>query len=131
MQELFWEEEAQSIFSIPISMRGALNKLTWGLSVNGSFTVKSAYTSTLSLKSNNEGEASDAAEYSRIWKSIWALKIPEKVKKFLWRLSTNIVSINSNLFRKNLVGTVNCPIYVHEGETWIHMVWNCIASSDV
>lgn len=77
----FWEEGAQTILFIPISKQEVPNKLTWGLSTNGSFIVKSAYSSTLSLKCCKEGEVLATIEHTWFWMNIWTLKISEKVKK--------------------------------------------------
>lgn len=43
VREIFWEDKALSILSIPINHRGGNDKLIWTLSTNGNFLVKSAY----------------------------------------------------------------------------------------
>lgn len=81
VNDIFWEEEAKAILSIPISIRNAPDKFIWRLSVDGSFTVKSAYSATLSIKGRNKGEISTSMELSRFWKSIWDTTVDIKSNK--------------------------------------------------
>lgn len=66
VKHIFWDEDAQAILSIPISTRNTPDKLIWGLSADGSLSVKSAYTAALSIKGRNVGEVSTSLELSQI-----------------------------------------------------------------
>lgn len=58
-------------------------------------------------------------------------KHPRERKIFLWRLHTNSLPTNNNLFQKHVFKSPNCPICHTKVETTIHMTWNCKSVSDV
>lgn len=64
--------------------------------------------------------------------NMWIIfKGKEISKHFLWRLITNNVSTNSNLYRKKVCDDTKCPLCTHDDETMIHMLWNYQAANDV
>lgn len=102
VQEIFWDAKVQTILSITPNWHGGPDKFIWGLTAEGSFSVKNVYTIALSLKIANEGKVSNSVD---------TLKIHEKAKHFQWRLNTNIVSTNSILFRMKVIDNVSYPIW--------------------
>lgn len=50
------EAEAQTILIMPINTRGEKDKLIWGLTVDGTFSVKSAYATALAMKILTQGK---------------------------------------------------------------------------
>ncbi|XP_042972916.1 uncharacterized protein LOC122304711 [Carya illinoinensis] len=55
---LFHEEEVEKICQIPLSKTGAQDKLMWGYTANGTFTVRSSYYLQQSLVRQMKGECS-------------------------------------------------------------------------
>ena len=47
---------------------------------------------------------------NKIWKEIWKLEIPNKIKKFIWRLCTNSLAINANLYKRKIKDDPVCNI---------------------
>lgn len=109
-RKIFWEEEARAILQMLISASGRAEKLIWEHAANGEFSVKSAYFIALNLKMENRGEGSNKEAQCRMWKNIWQLSIPNKVKNFLWRASTNTAPTNHNLRSKRAIDNGTCPI---------------------
>lgn len=56
IREIFCEEEAQEILSIPVSMMGAKDRLVWTLSPNGQFSVATGYKLAKLLKQQGRGD---------------------------------------------------------------------------
>ncbi|KAK7290360.1 hypothetical protein RIF29_04719 [Crotalaria pallida] len=54
-------------------------------------------------------------DQSQIWKCLWSLKIPEKVKIFWWRALRGILPTKDNLIRKKLSTPSSCN-WCDEGE---------------
>lgn len=68
------------------------------------FCVRSAYKFFKSLRSKRvEGESSTNSKLKQLWKGIWRLKTPYKVKLFAWRVCIEGLLIKSNLERRRVV----------------------------
>ncbi|XP_041011373.1 uncharacterized protein LOC121255161 [Juglans microcarpa x Juglans regia] len=100
---IFNKEEAAHICSIPLSTRGVEDKLIWGPSGKGVFSVKSAYFLEENRKKAVVGESSREGEMDSRWKSIWELKVPGKVKLFLWKTGNNLLATRGKLFTKKVI----------------------------
>ena len=68
----------------------------WNLTKSGSFTVRSFYLNSLS----------EHPPFRH--KMIWKLKIPLKIKIFLWYLQRGVVLTKDNLAKKNWKGSKKC-----------------------
>lgn len=68
--EIFWDQEASTILSIPINQRGNKDKMIWSLTTKSFFTVKSTYNAYVQLKMTNLGESSYHEEQGSKWKLI-------------------------------------------------------------
>ncbi|KAL5769017.1 hypothetical protein ACOSP7_015576 [Xanthoceras sorbifolium] len=88
------------------------DKLIWGLTKNGSFSVSSAYASLF------DGNAWR-------WKFIWALKIPLKLQTFLWNLLHKKILTNSQRVRRRMTSDDLCPRCGSETEDLDHLFRSC------
>lgn len=50
MRNIFWEGEARFILQTPLSEHGREDKLIWGVTINGTFSVRNAYTTSMELR---------------------------------------------------------------------------------
>ena len=88
VREFFFPHEADAILGMPLSSRMPEDSLIWAWSKNGDFSVRSAYKVALKVLkaarlSNDEGECSDKGKMTGLWKLVWQLKCPNKIKHFL------------------------------------------------
>ena len=80
---MFLPFEADTILNMPLSYNLPEDKLIWTGNRRGDFTVKSAYYIACSLVEAKEtGESSSGDPRTPIWKKIWHLKIPSKIRIF-------------------------------------------------
>ena len=73
----------------------------------------------------DEGECSTDDSRNPLWKKLWHLSIPPKVRIFAWRMCLNVLPTLVNLQSK---GVVNCDICLacgKEPETTFHVFVNC------
>lgn len=75
LEDIFIKNEAVAICSIPISIFGAKDKVVWGCTYKGAFSVKSAYHLEHSRIRDGKSEHSNVAEAESGWNSIWKLNI--------------------------------------------------------
>jgi hypothetical protein len=88
------------------------DKFIWELQQNGSFSIKSMY---LALIMDNRGRSD---------MTIWKLKVPLKIKIFMWYLKRGVVLTKDNLIRRNWKGDKKCVFCAHP-ETIQHLFFEC------
>ena len=65
----------------------AKDVLIWPLSPSGSYSVRSAYRMLVEAENFALPSSSSSMSSNKIWKKIWKLKVPNKVRHFLWRVA--------------------------------------------
>ncbi|XP_058223042.1 uncharacterized protein LOC131332764 [Rhododendron vialii] len=110
--------DVKSILSIPISSQGIsqLSVLILGIFLR---------------HSHERGESSSGDSLKPLWKSLWSVPIPNKIKMFMWRCSHNVVAIMYNLHRRNVDVLPYCPHRQSHVETLEHMLFQCKSAKDV
>lgn len=135
IRAVFLPFEADTILNMPLSYNLPEDKLIWTGNRRGDFTVKSAYYIACSLVEAEEtGESSSG--YPRtppppIWKKIWHLKIPSKIRIFSWRACMNGLPTGLNLSRRGVNISPMCPICDQERETTTHVLIQCEIAKQV
>ena len=89
VRELFLPLEADLILGIPISSMAPKDELVWAMSPNGTFSVNSAYKVVVKLLKKSKIEdghpgCSDNSKLQSLWKNIWGMKCPNKIRHFTW-----------------------------------------------
>lgn len=93
IQDIFSQEDAKLIASIPLSPYTREDHLVWFPTKNGHFGVKSAYHLQCELSNSSKGETSIVRCQQQIWKSIWKLGDTNGVKTFICRACKYILLI--------------------------------------
>ena len=86
VNSVFEESSAAMIKSIALPFPGLQDKFIW--SASPSFSVESAYSIALHLTPtglSSTCESSSSAATKKLWRKIWKLRVPNKIKHFLWR----------------------------------------------
>ena len=105
-----WHNLCTSIVHIQLSQ---LNDcFRWNYHQNGQFTVRTMY---LALINNNYIERN---------KIIWKLRMPLKMKIFMWYLLKGVVLTKDNLARRNWNGSLRC-CFCMKNETIQHLFVEC------
>ena len=90
------------------------------------FSVKSAYKvcrRKFLLKQNSSSGSADSGE--DLWKRIWKMDCPNKVKHFLWRAAHNSHPLRSNLEYRGMDIDNRCVICNEKGEDGGHLFFKC------
>nr|KYP39960.1 Putative ribonuclease H protein At1g65750 family [Cajanus cajan] len=104
VQTLFNHQDAQSILSIPLLNPSRPDSLTWRLTTNGSYSVRTAYHHLMEhVISNN------TLRVQGDWMKLWSLKIPHSTRIFLWRLLRGCIPTRLNLQQKGVPCTSSFP----------------------
>ena len=66
-----------------------------------------------------------------VWKSLWKLKVPSKVKIFVWRSLHGILPIKCVLANRHIGTTSECPICRSGPEDIRHLLFQCQTAVDL
>ena len=135
VKNMFLPHEADLILSIPISAKLPKDSLIWAWTSNGMFTVKSAYIVAQKVLKDgggrgDEGGSSDSSRMRGIWKMVWSLNCPNKIKHFLWRACKNILPTKLSLKTRGVGKDGRCDTCGLE-ETSGHALWSCKLAEEV
>jgi hypothetical protein len=132
--DIFWEEDVQNILSIPIRSN-CEDTIAWHFDPKGVFSVKSTYHVLDDRKElercTQRGESSgsnDSISTERVWKKIWKMKWPPKIKQFLWRVGHNSLAMKLNIKRCGIDLDTRCPICWRLDEDGGHCFLKCKAA---
>ena len=131
VRQLFSVEEVDMILSIPLSKRLLEDRMVWSGTRNGKFSVSSAYHSIRELGNINKVECSDASGMKQLWKSIWNLNLPNKIRSFAWRACREALATKSNLKKRQITKDDICIQCGKEAETSLHLFWFCDRAKEV
>lgn len=85
LHEAFLPIDVSRILRIPVSRMPREDTGVWIRSPDGFFRVKEAY--QLAMQQKNEASSSEGPD--PIWRHLWNLNVPPKVKEFNWRAMGN------------------------------------------
>ena len=77
------------------------------------------------------GQSSRGNDKRKVWKALWKLKVPNKIKIFRWRACHGILTTRFNSAKRNIIVETGCPICLQSPETEVHVLWECPAAQDV
>jgi hypothetical protein len=84
----------------------------WKLTESGQFSVKSMYLDLL------DGYVGDFKKY------IWKIKVPLKIRIFMWFLHKKVILTKDNLLKRNWQGSSKC-CFCDQDETIQHLFFTC------
>ncbi|KAK7833475.1 hypothetical protein CFP56_025618 [Quercus suber] len=132
VQGCFIEEDADAILSIPLSLHRPKDRLIWVESPSGKFMVKSAY--RLAYEVNRGGGNADCSNPSarkKVWKGLWRMNLPHKVKHFSWKAARNILASKEALRQRHIVVDGGYALCGNPTENVLYVLWFCDHAKDV
>ncbi|OMO94054.1 reverse transcriptase [Corchorus capsularis] len=127
IQHWLTEEEQSAIKDIPVHEGEEPDILIWPKDKSGKFTVKSGYVTcknVVAVGNINRASSSHLVD-KRVWKEIWKIKAPSKVKVFMWRMCMGALATNENLWKRKCKQDPLCELCGQEVETIEHMILTC------
>lgn len=101
----------------------------WALQDHGFYTVRSAYHKLQDIRERNLhlsiGECSDKNQLSKLWTTIWRLKIQPKFKVFIWRLVHKALPVANNLRKRGIDVKLCCQTCGFKNESICHTFLQC------
>ena len=125
MTALFGVETRQEILAIPLTRMEEEDKVIWKENKGQSFSIKSAYLVALRVAQQQSSESSHTRRNEKVWKLIWSMNVPPKVRNFVWRVCLNILPTRANLQRRKIAVDPQFDFCKQQPETIGHMLWEC------
>ena len=118
--------EADTILSIPLSYSLPDDKLIWMGNKRGEFSVRSAYNVALPIvETNHESESSTGDLWTALWKKVWHLNLPAKIRIFSWQAWMNALPTMQNLRAREVNTNGKCLICDQCNENTLHALFAC------
>lgn len=98
----------------------------WAFSKSGNFTVRSCYHNLVVGKLTMETSTTSlAGSASPLWDWIWELKVPPKVRTFIWRACHEILPTRVALMRRHVGSNPYCEFCLNDIGTATHTFFRC------
>ena len=121
---IFTPLEAVLIKAIPLSWCEAEDSLFWHFINNGIYTSKSEYR-FLKVEDQPEFKEEQRAQERHLWKTIWYVQVPNKIKNMMWRACRNSLPTKENLVRQTIIDNSTCDRCKQASELALHAMWSC------
>ena len=109
IDRLFLPDEAATIKAIPLSLFDQKDLPFWLYTRDGVFFVKSGYHRSMELEDTKLNGATNDGITSPVWKAIWRMQVPNRVKSLVWRAGRNALPTRMNLVCRHILTDVMCP----------------------
>lgn len=128
IRDNFWSLDVERILQIPLSQQNFEDNVAWHYTKTGVFSVRSAYycewDDQCGSKLGQEGGQSSSMNHP-VWKQVWKLKMPGKVKIFIWRCLHNAIPFRSTLANRHIPVSGECPVCHAGAEDSKHALFGC------
>ncbi|CAH9121753.1 unnamed protein product [Cuscuta epithymum] len=122
VQDLFSEEEAATILSIPLPINATSDVFWWADDARGRHTVRSCYRRLV-------GEENPDGWWG--WTRLWRMHVPPKVKLFFWQLMMGVLPTLVNLAGRKVNVKTTCLICKDGEESADHLFLTCRGANEV
>jgi hypothetical protein len=133
---VFLPMDAELIANIPLSTRSQSDFWAWHYEWNGLFTVRSAYRMLINTREQRSAWLEDRLGSSRVseeekgWSMLWKVKVPSKLKVFLWRLARQSLPTADVAHHRHMAPHSMCVV-CGEQDSWRHSLLDCLQARSV
>ena len=128
IREIFFPVDAKAILQLPIRPRDG-DVWAWEPKRHGIYSVRSAY--KLLDKRRRQGEEDQPNTSSDgVWRMIWKLEVPPKVRVFWWRVLHEFLPARQVLCRRHIEPIANCEVCGATEESVKHVSMECTVAKE-
>ena len=96
----------------------------WAEDKKGRFTVRSAYRLAQEIEAEcGNASCSDPMKMHGVWRGVWSLNLPNKIKHFAWKACNGILATKDSLFHRKIMTNNICEACGGHIETIMHMLY--------
>ncbi|KAA3481221.1 reverse transcriptase [Gossypium australe] len=127
---LVWHVDTARILRISLASSPHEDLLAWGGEASGEFSVRSAYKLLQNTDDNPRAYALQTS-YRKLYKKLWLLNLPTKIKITIWKITWNFLPTRVNLQHKKLLADPSCPRCGERAETIDHLFRECPVTVEI
>ncbi|KAI9185039.1 hypothetical protein LWI28_003582 [Acer negundo] len=120
VRDFFLKEDADAILSLPTGSVQIVDDLLWHYKKSSCYSVRSGY--KIGCEKLSLASSSGLGCLEEWWKTLWRLRIPAKVKIFIWKACNNWLPTAWNLMKLKLDVDPFCPVCRRKPESMVHAV---------
>ena len=121
---IFASDEVAIIKNIPLGRIALEDVLIWPHSSNGRYSCKSGYR-FLKEEAELSYKQQPSAPDTHLWKNLWSLQVPNKVRNLLWHACRDAIPTKANLVRIKIIEDPLRDRCHETHETPLHALWLC------
>jgi hypothetical protein len=128
IRHLFYSHDAEEILKLCILRLSEGDVIAWHHEKSGLFSVKGVYRLALNLRESkvDPGNSSGATNGERrLWNIIWKAIVPQKIRIFAWRATSNSLAVQDNRVKHHQAILGTCSICGIEDECIFHALVSC------
>jgi hypothetical protein len=127
IRRFFQPWDVEEILKIKIPTCKGPDIIAWHFERSGVFSVHSANRLVLARATNLDGEGGSSAPGGdrAVWRKLWKLQVPPKVRNFLWKFIKNGLPTNTNRYYRHLSSDGACEMCHHVNEDGFHAIMDC------
>ena len=132
VRQSFSHAQADEILSIPLSNTEMQDKLMWGCTKDGMFTVKSATSLARNLEEAKSKPhlPSCSGDFDGRWARLWRAVATPRAKNLCWRACRDALPTCVKLFQRGVEVDAHCPVCGAGYETPSHIFLDCEFAMD-
>ncbi|KAK3188397.1 hypothetical protein Dsin_027958 [Dipteronia sinensis] len=119
----FHVDDAEAILSLPLSSSDLPDRLIWHFEKSRDYYVRSGY--QVGCDWMSQASSSRLGRLNDWWNYLWRLRIPPKIKHFIWKACHHWLPTLVNLARSGVKTDVLCSQCKRKAETTCHALWGC------
>lgn len=128
----FNREDTKAIYKIHLSHKQVLDSVVWLHNRKGVYSVKPGYhVAKKVMQKEDWAECLRGSGDLQVWKNLWKLRVPNKIKVFGWSACHEIFPTRVNLARRRVISYHVCHCCKSIPESTVHAIWECSAAQDV
>nr|POF22818.1 putative ribonuclease h protein [Quercus suber] len=125
IDRVFFDFEASIIKKIPLCRSIQDDILIWPFNPDGVYSVKSGYRFLQDSRLAHQPSPSNSNPLKQLWKHLWSLDVPNKVKHLIWRACKDALPTKKNLVRRKVVSDSLCEMCKQHEEDTLHALYHC------
>ena len=122
LERMFVPWEVELIKLILVSEGCVEDLLIWPLTLDENYSVQSAYRMLVEEASSQDLGSSSMEGSQKVWKGIWKIRTPNKIRHFIWRAARLSLPTKQNLKAERLPVEDTCALCGDFQETSMHCI---------